>query len=365
MEEVNKQLLLYLAERNMGENQETSLSQEDQTLLPYATFFRAVKAVEDDGLICRMRRGEPQMMFMRALAEKFKEDLEVAEEIIELKRNVDSLYSKFFRSYYKWRIMMAEVCSRCEEVRECLETHRKKCPKFGGNETLEGRKALDDIAQLLHGEDGRNSIVEVSTDTVSTDTDISYIDKDRRDRNMQVSTDTSSQEREEEEGKEVPQAQAGFRPEDTRAIMRHVLATSKRPEDDQQKMRAMKKEAWTVWTAGMKKLYGEDLAIGKPAGKDGYLIVQLIAGYGLELTKKIVVLYLEHWNELKAQNPWMKDTVPTVGMLWHFRQSMVAVVSGKASLDVVKRTADEYVDDGSEDRGRWPDRDDPKAAPPA
>lgn len=181
---------------------------------------------------------------------------------------------------------------------------------------------------------------------------------------MQVSTDTSS-EKDLEEKKEVPSAQAGSRPEDARAIMRHVLATSKRPEDDQQKVRAMKKEVWGVWTEGMKKLYGEDFAIGKPVGKDGYLIVQLIAGYGLELTKKIVVLYLGHWNELKAQNPWMKDTVPTVGMLWHFRQSMVAVVSGKASLDVARRTADEYVDDGSDDRGRWPDRNDSKATPPA
>jgi hypothetical protein len=371
MEDRSKQMLLFLAEQGSTPEKGVTLDPDDQTLMSRATYFRAVTVVEEEGLLIRLGGGHVRLVYREPVAIQFQDDIRLGERILEAQRTIDGLTKQYFENLYAHRKWAARVCSMCGGLEECIKNRKTTCIKYGEFDTVESRKALDKIAKLFTEQDLSEHVLPVSAETVSAETRV-YIDQELGSESTPVSAETSertaipSLQKDPDQESKAPPTPPTDRSHDVRDQMRHILATSKRPEDEKKKVKDQKREIWDMWTAGMVARYGKDFEVGKLVGKDSTLVVKLISGYGLELTKKIVVVYLDHWDELKALNTWMKDTVPTVGMLWHFRQSVVAVATGKASWDVSKRTADEYVeDDGSGNNGRWPDREGPKATPPA
>lgn len=143
--------------------------------------------------------------------------------------------------------------------------------------------------------------------------------------------------------------------EDAKKARREKVATPR------QQLNEVKK----VWIDGIKARCGSDFKVARWGGKEHKLVPELLKSYGLELTKSGMLLYLKQWDKLKAENAWIKEDIPTVGLLWHFREVVFAAAQGKGRIDerAAQRTADEYDDEDGTNNGAWPSR--APEAPPA
>jgi len=378
MDDRAKKRLFFKIVAGVRDDGTVDLSHDGQTVVSPATYYRLLGELEQDKKIMKVSRGVYACLLppSRAKSPILRNMMGMLGDLREL---VDA-FNKFQDSYMNrfWLTVeeSIEQCMACECYPDCMTGRKKSCKL--DRVPLSGPE-LEAVMRKLDGELGK---LLASEELFSRENDIpdrSYIDQDQG-RERQFSGENNSEENSfvtekeqegggskgDEVGKEGKRVDTDHRMEEARAIIRQrIHETSIAPKE--RSVKEQKGEVWKVWTECMAKGW-DGVSAGKLMGKESQLMVQLIAAYGLELTKKAVVVYFDQWENLKAENAWIDSPVPNVSLFYKLRERIFPAASGKVKMTdrVSKRTADEYVeDDGSGNNGRWPDREGPKATSPA
>lgn len=379
MDDNAKKRLFFKIIMGVRDDGTVDLTHDGQTVVSPATYYRLLDELEKDGKIMKVARGTFSCLLppTRAKSPILRNMMGMLADFSELVSAFNRFQDSYMNRFWKTVEESIEQCMACESYHDCMTGKRKDCKlerePLSGPEIVAAMGKLDaELKRMIGGgggggEGGAGELFSPENcnhestliDHTDLSTDRERVDQDR----MQFSRENNSEKRSEVGERSGVE---DHRTEEARAILRSKIhESSVAPKE--RTGREMKAEVWKVWTECMEKRW-PDVHAGKLMGKEGQLMVQLIAAYGLELTKKAIAVYFDQWDNLKAQNPWIDSPVPNVVLFYKLRERIFPAVSGKVQVTerVSRRTADEYDEnDRSETRGRWPDREDPKATSPA
>lgn len=379
--EDRKYRLVAMILSHVKEDGTVDLAWNDQNDLSPATFYRAMKDLEEEAYVGRLRPGvyksaipparlasDPDLPPLVNMAKSFYEFMD------SVSRAANAFSDSFFAHFLEIVENKRNRCMACENYQDCFEGRIRECPHAKIPEVTEEQiaaymqKFTDTVfARENLSRENRLSDLPPSQDQDPEEEGCFSREKEDSDQS------SSSPEKDPGEGTgpspspACNQLQTVDRP-DPRSLLKQRLAESKAAERAKPPtMRQQLKEVKAVWDACLRERYGDGYSVGRWGGKEHKLVPDLIKDHGLELTKSGIQLYFRHWNDLLRENAWITDDTPTIGMLWHFRESVFRAAQGKGRIGerVSKRTADEWVDDGdAEEQGKWPAREE-EATPSA
>lgn len=346
--------LAALALTRVGDDGVVEIASDDQGLMSQASYFRALSSLRAEDVLGLVKKGvyktvvPPRMLRSRA----FKAHLRMAGAALDLLENVESFRGEYFGGFYEFVLAKRDACLACEHYLECMEGGTPECPQDSAPPSGE---ALERLAQI--GE--RYSQVIVSGESHISE------EEEKEDPDLELSRESFPPKR---SGTEAGGCPAPRPQTDPKSLIRRSLAQSKAAaESKPPTMRAQLRDLKEVWDAELKKVHGDDFRPPKWGGKENKNFPSAIKNYGLELTKRAVLLYFREWSNIKAENAWIDAPTPTTGLFLHFQDRLFAAAQGRGQVvgeRASKRTADEpdYEAEDGQDIGQWPEEEAPHEA---
>lgn len=340
--------LAALAMTKVGDDGVVEISSDDQNIMSQASYFRALATLRDEDIVGLVKKGLYKSILPPPMlrARDFSAHLRMSTAVFDMLEYVEGFQREYFDAFYEFLIAKRDMCLACDDYLGCCEGEPVKCPHDVGEPSEE---EFDKVRQL--GE--RFSHVIVSGESCISDQGRGSDQEEE----VQLSRESSSL-KEDPGGREVG---ASGRPRvDPRSLIRKRLEASREAERHKQPtMKAQTKDLKEVWDECLKGVHGDEFTPPKWGMKANKNLPLIIKNYGLELTKKAVLLYFREWDNLKAENAWIDAPTPTVGLFLHFQEQIFAAAQGKGQVvgeRAAKRTADEpdyEVTDG-QDLGKFP-----------
>lgn len=314
---------------NMGDDYECETDFTDLPTMSRATAFRVFKGLDVDAILLHVEDGRYRIPLppsvMRKLAPLVQANIKSHLMSCLLASMQDDLHP-YTRQELERHINMCASCPPDTRAK-CFKDETVECPFQSQMGLVSNETRLSD---LIGGSDQEEKPVSNETG------------------------ESGPPEREEKSPPQPPPRTSA------RALLKRGLEESRAAAGSKPPtVRAQAKELKVVWDEQLVAHHGDGFVPPKWGPKEWKNIPSFIQNYGLELTKKAVLLYFEQWNNIKAENPWIDASTPTTGLFLHFQDRLFAAVQGKGRVvgeRASKRTADEpdyEVTDG-QDLGQFP-----------
>ncbi len=341
--------LAALAMTKVGPDGVVEIAADDQNLMSQATYFRTMATLREEDIVGLVKKGlyksivPPPMLRAR----DFQAHLKMTTMVFNMIDYMTGFQEDYFEAFFAFLVAKRDMCLSCDIYLACFAGEKVECP-HDIPELPEGKLAKR--MELLREQFSR---MIVSRESCISD----HEGGSGEEKKVQLSRESFPSKGDPGSGKPPPSATPRA---DPRSLIRKGLADSREAEKHKQPtMRAQLKELKAVWDDCLVARHGESFVSPKWGMKANKNLPLIIKNYGLELTKKAVLLYFQQWDNIKAENTWIDAPTPTAGLFLHFQENLFSAVQGKGQVvgeRASKRTADEpdyEVSDG-QDIGQFP-----------
>jgi len=339
--------LAALAMTKVNDEGVVEIAADDQNLMSQASYFRALSTIRGDDVVGMVKKGVYKSAIPARMlrSREMGAHLRMAQAMFGMMESFELHRRVFFEAFYEVLLAKRDRCLQCDKYLDCFGGKDIDCPH--GNEEF----SVEDLEKVYEADPF--SLLIVSRESCISEQG----GGSEEGGNMELSRESSSPS--EDPGAADPPPQPRHRV-DPRSLIRRGLADSREAEKHKQPtMKAQMKDLKVVWDECLKWAQGDSFVPPKWGMKANKNLPLIIKNYGLELTKKAVLLYFKEWDNLKAENAWIDAPTPTVGLFLHFQEQIFAAAQGRGRVTgerASRRTADEpdyEVSDG-QDLGQFP-----------
>lgn len=318
---------------------EVDIAHDDQSEMSSATFYRAMKDLEEEALIGRVQPGTYRCSLpppLLASDPDLRDYLDMAESFYGFMDAVGAAAQEFHRGFFvkfmELVIRKRNRCMSCDDYEDCFNGRVEKCPYL---------EFKADPGATVADHMKRFQSAVFSREKFSGENHISYIEEGSGEEKRFSRENGESVLREEGEDPPPPPPTRA----DPRVLLKRRLEDSRAAARDKPPTaRAQAKEIKELWDKCLEGIHGDGFVAPRWGAKEWKNFPMIIKNYDLELTKQAILLYFKEWENIKKENPWIDAPTPTTGLFLHFQDRLFAAVQGRGRVvgeRVSKRTSDE------------------------